>query len=468
MANGKKKLTPEIKVGLFILFVILGLGYLSTQIASTGFGFKKFDHYDLYFDNVSGLLIRTPVEFNGIRVGYVEKIGISDGKTPRVKVRISVNEGLRIYEDSVVSLQSRGLLGEKIIMISGGGAAARIPPGGLIENTQGSAGFEEAVGNFSEVAQSIKEFIKGGNGKPSIQDIVSNTTDITEELREAIRGKRGDLEQIVGNIKEVSTAMKDFMKSNDPNKPSGLENLKATMEKLDRTVASLQEVVNRVERGEGTLGKLLTDDTTVNKVNDALDGVNEFVGQIKQLEISVGFRSEYMSDEEGAIAVTSFKFRPAYDKYFLLEFTDGPIGFSRRSKTITETETSPPGTRVTETVTKRGDGFTFTAVFARRFYDLTMKAGLFRSSGYVGAEYHLFNDHLSLVLDAFNFNRSENAQLRAYAQANFFKAFNIRAGVDDIIHSNNRRNYFAGLGFMLNDEDLKKLFSVAPLLGAGN
>ena|GEM_PF-1614002 len=457
----KKKFGPEVKVGIFVVIVILGLAYLTTQINQNGFSLKPMSYYDLYFDNVSGMLPRTPVEYSGIRVGHVEKIEMA--KNGGVRVRIRIQPDVVIYEDSKVSLQTRGLLGEKIIMIHGGGKRKRIPPGGAIHNTSGAVGFEDAVSNFSEVAKAIKDFIKGGQGKPSLQDIINNTTDISEDLRNLIHDRKGDLNKIVSNMRMASDAMKHFVKSDDPRAQSAFEKLQSSMDKLNSAATSLQNIMARVGRGEGTVGKLLKDDTTVNKMNQALDGINEFVGQIKQLEIGVGFRSEYMASEGEPIAVTSFRFRPAYDKYFLLEFTDGPLAFAKQSKSVTTTKTNPPGTTVTETETKKSDNFSVTAIFARRFYDLTLKAGLFRSSGYFGAEYSLFKDHLSLNFDAFNFNRPENPQLRLFAKLNFLKIFYLDGGVDDLIQENGRRNFFGGLGFILTDDDIKKLFGVLPI-----
>jgi len=462
--RGRNGFTPEIKVGIFIVCVIVALLYLTTRINSDGFSLKKLEEYHVYFSNVSGLLPRTPVEFAGIRVGHVEDISMAQGE---VRVRIRVNPDVQIYEDSYVGLQTRGLLGEKIIMIQGGGKGPVIPPGGAIRNTVSATGFEDAMSRFSETADAIRDLIKGGDGKASLGDIISNTTDITEDIRALMKNRSGDLNHIVSNLREVSEAMRGLIRSEDPRSQSALEKLQATMDRFDQASQSLQSVMAKIERGEGTVGKLLSDDSTVEKMNDALDGINEFVGQVKQLEIAVGFRAEYMGSEKEPIAVTSFRFRPSYDKYFLLEFTDGPLSFAKRKRTTTITETTPPGTTIERTITTRRDDFSLTAMFARRFYDFTLKAGVFRSSGYVGAEYHLFRDHLSLAVDAFDFNRDENPQLRMHARLNLFKIFHLSGGVDDLIHQDGRRNFFAGAGFLLTDDDLKKLLGVASFASVG-
>lgn len=195
-------------------------------------------------------------------------------------------------------------------------------------------------------------------------------------------------------------------------------------------------------------------------MNDTLDGVNDFVSRAKRLELSVGFHGEYLSSAHQMQEVATFKIAPNFDKYFLFEFTNSPLGEARATTTVTTT--TPPGTSITERV--RTDKFSFTVLFAQRFYDLVLKEGMIRSSGGFGFEYFLFRDHLSLGADLFDISRAEHLHVRGYAHAHLFKIFHLTAGVDDIFHEQGRRNYFAGAGLLLTDNDLKALVGIAPLV----
>ncbi len=470
----------EAKVGIFVIVTVLALAYLTIRINKTGFSLSKSKTIYAVFDDASGLLPRTPVEFAGIRVGTVNSIELIDGKA---RVEILLRSNVPIYQDSIVSLQNRGLLGEKIVTISGGGAMAEIPDGGVIVAQGSGRGFEDAIRNFNDVASAIRDLIKGGEGRPSLKDIVNNITDVTDDLRTVVRGNRkqldeiiddvhtfasmlndGDLKLIIQNLKTTSETIKTFVADANPQLRDVVGDFKAVMAKVDTTVESLNRIVSRVERGEGTVGKLLSDETTVNKVNDTLDGINEFVSRIKRLELAVGYRAEFLSTDSELQSTASFRLQPSYDKYFLFEFTDGPLSYAKRTTTITDTTTTPPGATVSVTEQKRTSSFTFTALFARRFYDLTLKAGIIRSSGGFGAEYHLFKDRLSFGFDAFDFQRDNNLHMRAYIAAHLWKVFHITGGVDDIFEGNRRRNYFGGLGVMLTDNDLKSLIGLAPLV----
>jgi phospholipid/cholesterol/gamma-HCH transport system substrate-binding protein len=352
-------------------------------------------------------------------------------------------------------MESRGLLGEQIIMLSGGGNGNVIPPGGVIRNALPARSFDEAIENFSELSATLKEMFKGGEGKPSINDIIENTTRITEDIRGVVEGRRGDLDQVISNLRDITDSVQEFVKSDDEGLKEMAQSLRQTMDRLDTIVA-------RIERGEGTVGRLLKDEETVNRINDALDGVNEFVGALQQTEIAVGFRGEYMSSEGEPIAVTSLRLRPTFDKYFLFEVTDAPLTFGRRRKTITTTTTDSGTVRIEEV--KVTDRFTFTALFARRFHFMTLHAGLIRSTGGIGAEFHFFRDRLELAAQFFDLKREENAQLRTYARINLWeKALYVQGGVDDIFHRDGRRNWFLGAGLMITDEDLKRFISFAPL-----
>lgn len=477
MKNG---FATEAKVGVFVLIAVALLVYISVRINRGGFTFDKTRVAYILFDEVPGLIVRTPVEYAGIRVGTVEEITLQDR---RARVRVRLNPKVVLYEDSVVKLANRGMLGEKVVAIEGGGAGAEIPDGGEIVAVSSSAGFDEAIENFNEVAQAIKDLIKGGDGKPSIKDIVDNVNTVTEDLRGLVRGNRqeldtivrnfsqlsstlnnGDLKEIIVNLKTTSSQIKSFLEGAQDTEGGVLGDVRNVVKKLDDTASSLNRVMAKIERGEGTLGQLISDDSTVTKVNDALDGINSFVGTVKNLEVAAGFRGEYLSSAGEIQAAASFRVRPARDKYFLIEFTNSPLEFTTSSTQVTTTTTTPPGTTITERENVRSDRLGVTLLFAKRFYDLTLKAGLIRSSGGLAAEYSMFRDYLTLGVEGFDFGREENPHVRAFAAVHLWKIFTIIGGIDDLAHRDGRRNYFGGAGVMLTDQDLKSLFSVAPLV----
>ncbi|MBN8554767.1 MAG: MCE family protein [Deltaproteobacteria bacterium] len=474
-----KGFTTEAKVGVFVLLTVLAIAYLTIRMNRGGFSLASSKTLYIDIDNASGILARTPVEFAGIRIGAVENVQLIDGKA---RIEIRVQGDVPVFQDSVISLKNKGILGEKVVTIQGGGKEPELKDGSSIQGLGGAGDLDRAIQNFNDVAQSIKDLIRGGNGQPSFKDIITNVNDITEDLRSVVRSNKsnltnivqnvqqvttllnnGDLKSIIENMKTTSETIKSFVSTANPQLRDVVSDFKNVMGKIDNTVESLNRIAAKVERGEGTLGKLLSDETTVNKVNDTLDGINDFVGRLRKIELSVGFRGEYLGSAGEMQSVASFKIQPSYDKYFLFEFTDGPLDFGSRSTTVTDITTTPPGSTYTKKEVRRTDSLNFTLLFARRFYDFTLKAGLIRSSGGFGAEYHLFRDRLSFGVDAFDFSRPEHAHVRIYAAAHLFKIMHFIGGVDDLITDTKKRNYFGGFGIMLTDNDLKSLLGIMPL-----
>ncbi len=482
-----KKFPIEAKVGIFVAVAIAGLIFLTTQINRSGFSFKGRKTITMLFPDVSGLLPRTGVEYSGIRVGLVDRIYL-DGN--RVYVVTKIDRDVKLYQDSQIVLKSRGILGEKIIAIGGGGKMPEIPDGGSVEAQSSAGDFDTAMQNFNDVAQAVKDLLKGGEGKPSIQDIIENVTLVSEDLRTLVQSNRKDLDEIVknvhtftkmlndgelkatiSNLKSTSDMIKSFVESADPQLRDVVKDFNGLSNKIDNTISGLDRIVAKIDRGEGTIGKLINDDTTVEKVNDTLDGINDFVSRVRKLEVAVGFRGDYLGTSSQLQSTASFRIQPNFDKYFLFEFTSGPLELNSAKTTITDSGEGNVGAGDPPLTTRRIEEerktqFSFTALFARRFYDLTLKAGLMQSTGGFGLEYHLFRDHLSLGADFFDFSRETNPHLRLYSALTLWKILKIRGGVDDMIVEGGRRNYFAGIGVMLTDSDLKSLIGLAPLVSS--
>ena len=103
--------------------------------------------YKLYaeFSEIGGLKNGASVEIAGVEVGRVKNISLSDYQA---KIELQINSGVKIQEDSIAAVKTKGLLGEKFIQISPGGDEKVIPPGGKIRETQPPLDLEKAIGNF--------------------------------------------------------------------------------------------------------------------------------------------------------------------------------------------------------------------------------------------------------------------------------------------------------------------------------
>ena len=135
----------EIGVGAFVLVGVLALAYLSIQLG----GLDIFDagtyEVSAKFTNATGLRRGAPVEMAGVRVGRVSGIAL-DGEDARLTLRL--DESLRLSRDSIASIRTKGILGDKYVSLSQGGAEKLIPPGGRIRETEPPIDIEKLIGEF--------------------------------------------------------------------------------------------------------------------------------------------------------------------------------------------------------------------------------------------------------------------------------------------------------------------------------
>jgi phospholipid/cholesterol/gamma-HCH transport system substrate-binding protein len=135
----------EVVVGLFLLVGIFALAYLSVrlgrmQVVGTG-------GYTLYadFPTVGGLKEGANVEIAGVRIGRVEVISLVDY---RARVTLRIDSTVKLQDDTIASIKTKGLIGEKYLRLSPGGSDEIIPPSGKIRETEPPIDIEELIGSF--------------------------------------------------------------------------------------------------------------------------------------------------------------------------------------------------------------------------------------------------------------------------------------------------------------------------------
>lgn len=145
MGEMMKKFDLELAVGLFIIAGIVCLGYLSIKLGKMEIvGQKGYEIYGV-FSNVGGLKVGSSVEIAGVNVGRVKSIAL---ESYQANVVLNLPKGLKIQEDAIVSVKTKGLIGEKYIEIAPGGSEKIIKPGGRIRETQPAVDMEELISKF--------------------------------------------------------------------------------------------------------------------------------------------------------------------------------------------------------------------------------------------------------------------------------------------------------------------------------
>ncbi len=143
MKTGSK----ELYVGIFVLVGCLCVIYLTIVLGGvTLFGPKGYTLYG-YFYSVSGLKAGANIEMAGVGIGNVSDIKL-DKERLEAKVIFKINEGVQLSEDSIASVKTAGIIGEKYISISPGGSDVMLEDNDEIDNTESALDIESLVRKF--------------------------------------------------------------------------------------------------------------------------------------------------------------------------------------------------------------------------------------------------------------------------------------------------------------------------------
>jgi len=140
-----RKSGVETAVGLFLVVGILCLGYLSIRLGKLELVGGDDVPVTAEFSTVAGLKAGAGVEIAGVEVGKVESITMRDY---RAVVRMRVRKGVRLQEDTIASVRTRGLIGDKYVNLSPGASDRLIPPEGKIRETESAVDIEGLIGQF--------------------------------------------------------------------------------------------------------------------------------------------------------------------------------------------------------------------------------------------------------------------------------------------------------------------------------
>ncbi len=137
----------ELYVGIFVLIGAVCIGYLVLVLGE--FKFLGGNQYSLhaYFSSAAGLKTGARVEMAGVEIGNVDDIGL-DRERLVARVTFNIDMGIEVSEDSMASVKTSGIIGEKYIDISPGGADFLLEQGDEIMNTESSLDIESLVRKF--------------------------------------------------------------------------------------------------------------------------------------------------------------------------------------------------------------------------------------------------------------------------------------------------------------------------------
>ncbi|HEU4503421.1 MAG TPA: outer membrane lipid asymmetry maintenance protein MlaD [Nitrospira sp.] len=135
----------EFIVGVFVLVGIVCLGYLSIKLGKLELIGGNVYEVVAQFNTASGLKNGSSVEIAGVEVGRIRAITLNED---RAAVTLAVDNKVKLYTDTIASIKTRGIIGEKFLALSPGGGGDPLKPGDTIRDTESGLDLEELVSQY--------------------------------------------------------------------------------------------------------------------------------------------------------------------------------------------------------------------------------------------------------------------------------------------------------------------------------
>lgn len=451
----------EFRVGLFTLAALAAFGIASLKITANKAIFGDYKQYRGIVKDASGIFPRTSIKVAGINAGQIEKIGL---KGDAAELVFKLKSEIPLTENSYMRIKTVGFLGEKYIdVVVGEPSELELVVDGYIK-VQGGAGFEDLAKDASEIMADVKEIMKkvregveNETSKNVIREILENVNEISASLRRTVGSNEEKLNNIIASVEELAQQL--AYETNGKNQDSlmnGLKKLTPILDDLKEASSDIKVIIADVKAGKGTVGKLLRDEETVDRVNETLSSVNRLMGRINNLQAEISVYSGYNNKFDGSTQL-EIDLYTAPERFFRIGAIVNDFYYITEETESSSTGTSGATNNVTRTTNK--DEFKFNFQMGRKIQDFSFRIGLFESKGGVGVDYDISSWNTKLSADLFNFDRDDQpAFLRLSSEIRIWNVLYSKFVLEDVLSDNLSYTVYGGLRF--TDDDIASLISI--------
>lgn len=290
-------MSKEVKVGLLAVISLVVL-YFGFHFLKGSDVFSRSNTYFVEYDNVDGLAVSNPVMLNGYPVGRVIQIDLVPEKNNVLKVSLDIRKNVPLPEGTKAVLVDGGVLGGKAIRLAMGSSANALPdksilPGekepGIMALLQKQAApvlthADSLMVNLAVVSEGFKETGESLNKVLANFDKTGNSLNlILAENRTRIGGLMDNLNKLSESLVETEKSIKPLL-SNANTLVDSLNALSLgnTIAKAHQTLDELQKLLAGIKAGDGTAGKLLTDDALYNNLNYTMVSLNQLLANFRE------------------------------------------------------------------------------------------------------------------------------------------------------------------------------------------
>jgi phospholipid/cholesterol/gamma-HCH transport system substrate-binding protein len=258
-----EKRTSVIRLGIFIVLGVAALVVAVFLVGKEEGLFRETFRLTAYFNTIEGLRTGAAVRLSGVDIGVVDRIAISpQNNKVRVDIKLSANIRNFIKKDSYASIEQEGLVGNKYVGVTVGSASSEeVSDGEVIlsrEPFRFSAIVEDAQGMIANTRRATDEFTKIlssiNRGRGTLGKLITD-----EDVYEALKRATAQADSSLRKTAEEFSNIPRFISGVSENLYGVTLNLSKMIADVDSTVASARGIIDKVNRGEGTLGALVVE-----------------------------------------------------------------------------------------------------------------------------------------------------------------------------------------------------------------
>ena len=293
-----KTVSTAARVGLFFILGVALIYYVYTVIGDNRQGDGQGYALRAEFDNLATLTPGAEVRLAGVRIGSVTRTELIDGMGVAT---LEINEDVMIPTDSVARVAMASLLGQNYIEIDYGQSTQATPDGATIA-TAASADINAIMSQVQELGEELTSLAEGfqGLGEFGGEDLTS----LLRNANELVVNNRENVDVTLTNLREITDRLNRGEGTlgrllTDDSVYLELESAIGAIEEAageaQTLMADTRDLLTRVEAGEGTIGRLLNDDTAARELEVALTNLREFSETLSNGEGTIG---RLLNDDE--------------------------------------------------------------------------------------------------------------------------------------------------------------------------
>ncbi len=284
--------TLETRLGIFFALALIACVVI-LELVGTRDLFKSGFPVKARFDDIQELKEGDPVRMAGVEIGHVSKINLV---TNKVEVTMTVNKNSGVRTDSKAAIKFVGLMGQNFISIDFGTANAPLAtPGTLLDSTS-QADLNSLMVKLQNVAEGVEGLTKNFSGE-NFNNLFGPFTDFMKENNPKLSAILSNIQSISGQIKDGKgtvgrLVMEDALYASALNTVSNLntrvEEFQPVIADAKLTLEQARSIATQVNQGQGTIGKLIKDETLYREATSALTHAKEILEKVNKGQGSVG------------------------------------------------------------------------------------------------------------------------------------------------------------------------------------